>query len=148
MNRNEVIMWLGRIGTLAFTIAVIVDMYGDATLSRELRTVVLSMVISLFVALCGWQGYIAMKYDGWPIIPLSFRWVVFMWLASFVIFIGWVLAQTYLDIYTDLRSAVVWWQFGTASLWFASRWVTVDAPHPAGAGETGMTPQGGGSPGA
>ena len=141
MTRNDQIMWFGRIATLIFTIAVIYDVYTDHSLSRELRLTVLVVVLAVFMALAAWQGYIAEKYDGWPVIPLSFRWVVFGWLASFALFIGWIVAITlYEPLYTDLRSAIVWWQFGVSSLWFASRWVTVSTPHPAGAGETGLNP--------
>lgn len=141
MTRNDLIMWFGRISTIVFTIAVIVDIYGDQQLSREIRLTVLAIVVAVVSALFGWQVYIAQKYDGWPVIPLSFRWVVATWLGSLALFVAWIILITFWDdIYSDRRSAVVWWQFGTSTLWFASRWVTVQTPHPAGVGETGISP--------
>jgi hypothetical protein len=140
MSRNDVIMWIGRIATIVFTIAVLADMYTDQHLSREIRITVLSIVGVVVMSLFGWQVYIAQKYDGLPLIPFSFRWVVATWLGSLLVFIAWTVLITFIDdVYTDRRSAVVWWQFGTATLWFASRWVTVQTPHSAGVGETGAS---------
>lgn len=149
MNRNDIILWFGRVATIVFTAAVVYDIYGDATLSREIRAAVLGIVTCVFFALAAWQGYIARKYDGWPVIPLSFRWVVATWFGALSLFIVWQMAVTFWpEMYTDRRSAILWWQFGAATIWFASRWVTVETPHTAGIGETGSTPGNGNGGGA
>lgn len=144
MNRNDIILWFGRIATIIFTIAVALDIYNDRALSWGIRMAVLTFVVLVFVSLFGWQAYVAQKYDGWPLIPFSFRWVVATWLGSLALFVVWIVAISIVpDLYSDLRSAVFWWQVGTSTLWFASRWVTVQTPHPAGVGETGTTPSNG-----
>ena len=147
MNRNDLILWFGRVCTLAFTAAVAWDIYHDGVLSQELRQAVLAIVVLVFLLLFGWQVYVAHKYDGLPVIPFSFRWVVATWLGSLALFIAWVVAISFFDdLYTDRRSAVIWWQVGVSTLWFSSRWVTVQTPHTAGIGETGGTPGNGGTP--
>lgn len=141
MSRNDLIMWFGRIATLIFTTAVFIDVYSDQQLSREIRLTVLGIVGIVVAALFIWQVYIAQKYDGLPVIPFSFRWVVACWLGSLGLFVIWIVLITFFEsLYSDRRSAIIWWQFGTATLWFASRWVTVQTPHAAGIGETGTTP--------
>ena len=146
MNRNNVIMWVGRILTIIFSYAVVVDMANDNALSREIRATVLGIVGIVVLSIFGWQVYIAQKYDGFPLIPFSFRWVVATWFGSLLLFIAWILAITYVpSVYSDLRSAFIWWQFGTATLWFMSRWVTVQTPHSAGIGETGASTPGSGA---
>lgn len=148
MTRNDLILWFGRIATLVFTIAVFYDVYHDQHFSREIRIAVIATAGIVIGALFAWQVYVAQKYDGWPVIPFSFRWVVATWLGSMAVFIAWVVVTSLKrDIYTDLRSAIVYWQFATATLWFASRWVTVQTPHQAGIGETGTTPGNGAGPG-
>lgn len=146
MNRNDAIMWAGRILTIIFSYAVFADLQTDRQLSEAIRIAVLGIVGLVVASIFGWQVYIAQKYDGLPVIPFSFRWVVATWFGSLMVFIGWILTISFLEsIYTDLRSAVVWWQFGTATLWFASRWVTVQTPHRAGIGETGASTPGSGA---
>jgi len=141
MKRNDFILWFGRIATVLFTIGIIYDVYADQRLSAELRLVVIGVAGMVAASIFGWQAYIAYKYDGAPFIPFSFRWVVATWFGALTLFIAWMIAINYLpEIYTDRRSAVVWWQFGSATLWFASRWITVETPHTAGIGETGSTP--------
>ena len=143
MNRNDVIMWVGRILTFVFTYAVFADLQSDAAMSREIRTVVLAIVSLVVLSIFAWQVYIAQKYDGMPVIPLSFRWVVATWFGSMLTFITWLGLTTIFDeMYTDLHSAVVWWQFGISTIWFASRWARVQTPHQAGIGETGASPNG------
>lgn len=141
MSRNDIILWFGRIATILFTAAVFWDIYTDELLSRGLRATVLTIVVLVFLSLFCWQVYVAHKYDGWPVIPFSFRWVVATWLGSLALFIAWIVLISFIDgLYSDRRSAVIWWQVGTSTLWFCSRWVTVQTPHPAGVGETGSMP--------
>lgn len=141
MKRNDVILWFGRIATLLFTLAIIYDVYSDQRLSSELRLVVIGVAGAVAASIFGWQAYVAYKYDGAPFIPFSFRWVVATWFGALSLFIAWQMAVTFWpEMYTDRRSAIFWWQFGAATLWFASRWVTVETPHEAGVGETGSTP--------
>lgn len=145
MSRYRVIIWTGRLLTLIYTIAVLVDVLGDGTLSQEIRQVTITVVALVFAAIAIWQTRIAWKYEGLPVLPLPFRWVVVVFFASFALFCAWVIASSiWPEIYSDRRSSVLWWQFGTSTLWFASRWVTVDEPHPAGVGETGTGPGHGG----
>ena len=146
MNRNDAIMWVGRILTIIFSYAVFADLQTDNAMSREIRTVVLGIVSIVVLSVFVWQVYIAQKYDGLPVIPLSFRWVVATWFGSMLTFITWLVLTTIFDgLYTDLRSAVIWWQFGISTIWFASRWVTVQTPHQAGIGETGANAPGNGA---
>lgn len=143
MTRNDLILWLGRIATIVFTVAVVWDIYSDDQMSFELRVAVMVIVLAVFLSLFGWQVHVAKKYDGWPIIPFSFRWVVATWVGSLALFFAWIILISFFDgIYSDRRSAIMWWQAGTSTLWFASRWWTVQTPHPAGIGETGTSPNG------
>src|SRR5699024_4475819 len=109
MNRNDAIMWVGRILTIIFSYAVFADLQTDTAMSREIRTVVLGIVSIVVLSVFVWQVYIAQKYDGMPVIPLSFRWVVATWFGSMLTFITWLVLTTIFDgLYTDLRSAVIW----------------------------------------
>lgn len=145
MNRNDAIMWFARIATIIFTIAVVWDVYHGQELSRGIRATVLVVVGLLVGSIFVWQVYIAQKYDGIPIIPFSFRWVTAVWFGSLMTFIMWIVLINYFDgLYTYLRSAAIWHQFGVATLWFMSRWLTLDQPHKAGVGETGSSGNGNG----
>ena len=147
MNRTSAILWAGRILTIIFTVSVAWDSYSDGQLSREIREVTLGLVALLFLMLFGWQVRIAWKYEGFPTIPLAFRWVMATWLGSLMLFVVWLVLTSFIeDVFTPYRSAVMWWQFGTSTLWFAPRWLTIDTPHKAGAGETGATIGGGTGP--
>ena len=138
MNRNDVIMWVGRILTIIFTIAVFTDMVSDQELSFAIRMTVLGIVATVFLTLFVWQVYIARKYDGCPVVPFSFRWVMAMWLGSLSLLVAWFVTISIFDgLYTDLRSAFVWYQAGVATTWFMARWLAVQTPHQAGIGETG-----------
>lgn len=138
MTRNKAILWFGRIATIIFTFFVALDIASDNELSRDIRMTTIGIVFLLVVTILGWQTAIAWRYDGLPIIPLSFRWVVALWFGSLALFLLWVLATSFIDgIYTHLRSATMYWQFGVATIWFASRWMTIESPHKAGLGETG-----------
>lgn len=146
MTRNDAILWFGRIATIALTVAIVLDMTRDAHLSQEIRRVVLGTVAVTVLSMFVWQGRVAYRYDGWPWPPFAFRWVVWSWLGSLGAFIVWLIVSgVWPTLYSDYRSAVMWWQFGVMTLWFASRWVTVETPHQAGVGETGSTPGNGGT---
>lgn len=145
MTRYHVILWTGRVLALIYTAAVVYDVAGDGALSREIRQVTMAVVGIVFLLIFGWQARIAWKYEGIPSVPMPFRWVVAVWFASLAVFVAWNIAgSVWPDIYTDRRSSFFWWQFGTSTLWFASRWVTVDEPHVASIGETGTGPANGG----
>ena len=141
MTRYHVILWTGRLLALVYTVALIYDVFGDGNLSREIRLTTIGIVAFVFVLICGWQARIAWRYEGVPSLPMPFRWVVALWFASLALFVAWNIASALWDgIYSDRRSSFMWWQFGTSTLWFASRWVTVDEPHTASIGETGSSP--------
>ena len=138
MRRNDIILWFGRICSVGFTVMVANDVLSDGTLSEEIRRTVIAIVGLVFLLIGGWQIWIAWRYEGMPLIPLPFRWVVAVTFMSWALFVAWtLLISFYPDIYTDRRSSVIWWQFGTSTIWFAARWVTVDTPKSAGIGETG-----------
>lgn len=140
MRRNDVIMWFGRIATAIFTAAVIIDMMSEYSNTREIRASVLVIVGLVVFSILAWQVHAALKYDGLPFIPVSFRWVVAIWFGSLLVFISWSIAITFFsDLYSDLRSSVIWWQFAVGTIWFASRWLTLDFQHKAGPGETGRS---------
>lgn len=146
MNRNDVIMWAGRILTIVFSYAVFADLQTDSALSREIKMTVISFVGFLFASIFVWQVVVAYRYDGMPFIPFSFRWVMAAWAGSLFFFIAWLIAvNVFPALYSDLRSAVMYWQLGTATLWFMSRWFTVNTPHRAGIGETGASAPGSGA---
>jgi hypothetical protein len=145
MTRNTVILWVGRLLTLAFTVAIVWDALGDGRISREIRMVTVGTVGVLFFVWGWWQVRIAWKYEGMPTIPLAFRWVMAVWLMSFFLFVAWViLVALFPEANSSLRSAFMWWQFGASTLWVFGRWVTVDEPHTAGVGETGASTTNGG----
>ena len=138
MTRNNAILWFGRIATMIFTLFVALDMVSDRQLSQNIRLATIGIVLFLVVTILLWQTSIAWRYDGLPIVPLSFRWVVATWFGSLALFLIWVISVTLIDeLYTDIRSAIMYWQFGVATLWFASRWMTLESPQKAGLGETG-----------
>lgn len=139
MTRNNVILWVGRILTIIFTAAIVIDIAADGIMSQEIRQVTIGIVGALFLMWAVWQARIAKQYEGWPLtLPVPFRWVFAVWLGSFTLFIAWVLVISEVEwLATPYRSAFVWWQFGASSLWVAGRWVTVDETHAAGVGETG-----------
>ena len=138
MTRNNAILWFGRIATMIFTLFVALDMVSDRQLSQNIRLATIGIVLFLVVTILLWQTSIAWRYDGLPIVPLSFRWVVATWFGSLALFLIWVISVTLVDgLYTDIRSAIMYWQFGVATLWFASRWMTLESPQKAGLGETG-----------
>ena len=138
MTRNNAILWFGRIATMIFTFFVALDMISDRQLSQNIRLATIGIVLFLVVTILLWQTSIAWRYDGLPIVPLSFRWVVATWFGSLALFLIWVISVTLVDgLYTDIRSAIMYWQFGVATLWFASRWMTLESPQKAGLGETG-----------
>ena len=138
MTRNTAILWFARIATMVFTFFVALDMIKDQELSRDIRMTTVGIVLLLVVTIFGWQTAIAWRYDGFPIIPLSFRWVVATWFGSLALFLLWIISIAIVDgLYTHIRSAIMYWQFGVATLWFASRWMTIESPHKAGLGETG-----------
>ena len=138
MTRNNAILWFGRIATMIFTFFVALDMISDRQLSQNIRLATIGIVLFLVVTILLWQTSIAWRYDGLPIVPLSFRWVVATWFGSLALFLIWVISVTLVDrLYTDIRSAIMYWQFGVSTLWFASRWMTLESPQKAGLGETG-----------
>ena len=138
MTRNSAILWFGRIATMIFTFFVALDIIGDQELSSNIRLVTIGMVLILAITILVWQVLIAWRYDGLPIIPFSFRWVVATWFGSLALFLLWVILTGIVDgLYTHIRSAIMYWQFGIATLWFASRWMTLESPQKAGLGETG-----------
>ena len=138
MTRNNAILWFARIATMIFTFFVVLYLASDQELSRSIRLATVGIVFFLVMTILSWQVVIAWRYDGLPIIPLSFRWVVATWFGSLALFLLWIISIAIVDrLYTHIRSAVMYWQFGVATLWFASRWMTIEAPHKAGLGETG-----------
>lgn len=147
MTRTDAILWAGRVATVIFTAAIAYDAYADGELSETIRRITIAGVGLLFLAWAIWQIKVAKQYDGWPLtLPLPFRWVFAVWLMSFFAFIAWVvLIDVETRIRTPYRSAFMWWQFGASTLWVFGRWVTVDAPHEAGIGETGHTNGNGGA---
>lgn len=149
MSRTDAILWAGRLFTVVFTIAVGWDALADGQLSAEIRRVTIGIVCGLFALWALWQVRVAHRYEGWPlVVPLPFRWVFAIWLASITLFTAWIVALSEVEwLFSDYRSAFVWWQFGTASLWVASRWLIVETRHTAGPGEMGSGPHGNGNGG-
>lgn len=138
MTRNNAILWFARIATMIFTFFVALDMISDQHLSRYIRLATIGIMLFLVITILVWQIAIAWRYDGLPIIPLPFRWVVATWFGSLALFLLWVISIGIVDgLYTHIRSAVMYWQLGVATLWFASRWMTLNSPQKAGRGETG-----------
>lgn len=137
-HRRDLILWFGRLFTVAFTVAMLIDLTADGTMSREIRQVAIGVTALVFVLILGWQARIAYRYEGVPLIPVPFRWVVATWFASLASFVAWSLAISWWpELYSEYASAVMWWQLAVATMWFCARWITVDDVHEAGAGETG-----------
>ena len=137
-HRRGLILWFGRMFSLAFTVALIADMLSDGTMSREIRQVTIAVTGFVFALVFFWQTRIAYRYEGVPMVPVPFRWVVAVWFGSMFLFVAWnVLIAWWADAYNDYRSSVIWWQFVMSTMWFCARWITADEKHTAGQGETG-----------
>ena len=138
MTREDRVMWVGRIVGIVVGWLLIQDTMNDADLSPTSRLLVICIAVATFGSVFIRQCQIAYKYEGIPIIPLAFRWVVTCFFGSLFIFVGWMLLITlFPGIYNTWLSTLIWLQFGEASLWFVSRWWTVGRPQLAGPGETG-----------
>jgi hypothetical protein len=138
MNRNDVIVWFGRLFSIAFSGAMLWDLITDGTMSQTIRQATIGITGLVFLSIFLWQARIAYRYEGIPTIPMPFRWVVAAWMGSMALLVAWNLTVSFhVDIFTEHRSAVMWWQFAISTVWFGARWVTVDGPHLSGTGETG-----------
>lgn len=142
MARADAILWVGRLLSVVFTTMILWDALADGQLSQEIRRATIGIVAGLFMLWAIWQIRIAYKYEGWPVIrPLPFRWVFAIWLCSITLFTLWIVVLSEVAwLFSDYRSAFVWWQFGAASIWVASRWMIVETHQDSGAGETGTGP--------
>ena len=145
MSSESRVMWFGRILGVIVAYILIHDVIADNGMSQASRLMVICIAGLTFFAVFFRQCQIAYKYEGVPIIPLAFRWVVAMFFGSLALFVGWLLIITmFPSVYSTWLSTLIWLQLGESALWFASRWWTVGRPQLAGPGETGATGNGNG----
>lgn len=140
MRNERYAMWLGRTLGAVVGVMLISDLLMDNNLSAFSRLIVIAIAGVVFLSVFIRQCMIAYKYEGVPIIPLAFRWVVAGFFGAMALLIGWLLLVAFVpELYTPARSAVIWLIFAEASIWFFFRWVTVGRPQLAGPGETGSS---------
>lgn len=123
---------------LAVAALLLADTLLDNNLSETSRLLVMAIAGVAFCWVTVRQGMIAYKYEGIPIWPPAFRWVVCLWFASLALLVGWILMIS-VDggVYSPLRSTLIWLLFAEATIYFLTRWVSVGRPQIAGPGETG-----------
>ena len=135
---ERVVMWIGRLIGLFVALMIVADTVFDHHLSQRSRTMVIGIAALSFCWVFLRQCQIAYKYEGIPLRPFPFRWVVSAFFGATALLMLWMLlVSVFPHLYNPTASAIFWLIFIEGVLWFMGRWITVGRPQLAGPGETG-----------
>lgn len=126
---NRDLYLAGRVFGIVIAIAMIFDVAIDHDASYAGRIIALSSIFLTLLVVGSRQVLISYKYEGIPILPLAFRWVIafFLWSMALLV-LATVIMEAFPEALEDWLVMAVWLQAAEMSIYFLVRWIVDGRP--------------------